>query len=258
MPAGFSYLGGYAVDLKWKTLAAKVDKLADRKFNFTFSTKDVDRDHDVIDQIGIDLKPFKSNPVVLWAHDHSTPPIGRVPAMWIRDGALMGTIEFPEKGIHPLADTVAGLVEHDFINATSIGFQPKEWTFDEERGGINFEKIELYEISLVPVPANRDALRDAEAKGLEVEPVLKWARAIVEKHGAPPPIPEGMSPEAVQELVRKTIESIHHPAPPATPTPPPDRKLTQTERGSIQEAVTAALKQCAGRKVQEHTGRLED
>jgi HK97 family phage prohead protease len=152
-----------------------------RKFTFVFSSSEPDRDNDIIDQAGIDLAAFKQNPVVLWAHDHRTPPVARVPATWIRNGKLMGTIEFPPEGTTELSDSVHNLVAAGFIRATSIGFDPTEWTFDEKRGGYNFKKIDLFEVSLVNVPANADALIAAEKAGVDIKPVLDHARGVLDK-----------------------------------------------------------------------------
>ena len=47
-----------------------------------------------------------------------------------------------------------------FLNAVSIGFMPKSYTPREgDQGGYVFEDWELLEYSIVPVPANQDALR---------------------------------------------------------------------------------------------------
>jgi len=165
-----------------------------REFTFTFSSDKPDRDNDVIDQMGIDLERFLDNPVVLWAHnrgfDTPPPPVARVLSTWFRDGSLMGTVQFPPEGVHELSDTLHGLVDAGFIKAVSIGFRPLEFSFDEERGGINFQRIELFEVSLVPVPMNADALIDIAKKGLDVGPIAKWLMPdVVESVAAPEPEP---------------------------------------------------------------------
>src|SRR5438105_1903827 len=42
-----------------------------------FSDGSIDRYGDSIDQKGWQLEAFRSNPVALWSHDSSSPPIGR-------------------------------------------------------------------------------------------------------------------------------------------------------------------------------------
>ncbi len=48
-----------------------------RTLSFTISTATADRDNDTIDVSGWDLRAYTKNPVVLWAHDYSSLPIGK-------------------------------------------------------------------------------------------------------------------------------------------------------------------------------------
>jgi hypothetical protein len=70
------------------------------------------------------------------------------------------------------------LVEHGFLNAVSVGFTPVE-AVQRPDGGTDYQKIELMELSLVPVPSNRDALIQASAKGVDVKPISDWALNIL-------------------------------------------------------------------------------
>lgn len=135
----------------------------DRTVNFTISTGAVDRDMDTIDPAGWDLRAYKKNPVVLWAHDYSGLPIGRATVTQSRD-RLTAVAEFPT---HPFADTVFQMVKEGFLNATSVGFRPTKFAFNEDRKGVDFLQQELLEFSVVPVPANPEALVEASIKGLD-------------------------------------------------------------------------------------------
>jgi HK97 family phage prohead protease len=142
-----------------------------RIVTFCFSDGSVDRMNDRIDPYGWDLTSFRSNPVALWAHDSSSPPIGRVRRTYVASGRLMGDIEFASAEIYPFADQVYKLVTNRFINSVSVGFRPITWQFsdDADRGfGIDFHEQELLEISVVPVPANANALVQAAVKSLAV------------------------------------------------------------------------------------------
>lgn len=152
-------------------LRSTVTKAAgDRVFTFTISSASVDRDRDTIDPRQIDLESFQSNPVVLWAHNNSLPPIARASNLRVVGDKLVADVTFPEPGISALADEVCGLVEAGFVNAASIGFAPTEPpTFNDQRGGFDFGKVELHEFSLVPVPANPDALVQRTFTGGEVD-----------------------------------------------------------------------------------------
>lgn len=168
-------------DFTLKTTSEDVKQEGDdgRNFTFVFSSSAVDRDNDVINQEGIDTKEFKKNPIVLWGHDRSSPPVARVKSTFFRDGKLMGSIQFPPEGVSAMSDTIGGLVREGYINAVSIGFRPKEWTFDEDRGGYNILESELLEVSLVPIPSQQEALREAEGKGIDMEPMRAWCKAFL-------------------------------------------------------------------------------
>jgi phage head maturation protease len=94
-----------------------------------------------------------------------------MPRIFVANERLMGDVQFPPEGVYPFADTIHRLVEQGYVRACSVGFLPIEWEFSENRrGGIDFHRQELLELSLTPVPANAHAL--IEAKGWRRGPVL--------------------------------------------------------------------------------------
>lgn len=121
------------------------------------------------------LDRFKANPVIQWAHRYDIPPVGRATSVTVEDGLLMATIEFDEADTNPLGQTVASQMRRGFLNAVSVGFAPGE-TIDRRSlpeddprhndRGMVFRGSELLEISVVPIPANPEALalRTAAAK----------------------------------------------------------------------------------------------
>lgn len=146
----------------------------DRCLRFIGSDITPDRDGDTIDPKGWDLKNYNQNPVFLWAHDYSIPPVGKSIRTWLEKGKLMFDIQFPEKGIYPFADLVYNLYKGGFLNATSVGFIGKELAarddedvkdLPEWRRGVKFLKQELLELSAVPVPSNPAALQQAKSLG---------------------------------------------------------------------------------------------
>ncbi len=130
----------------------------------------VDRDGEIVDPAGLDLTNFLKNPVLLYAHDYRSDPIGKVISI-TRDGSrILFTPEFAI-GISERAKQYFELCKQGFLNAFSIGFIPKEWSDRQNPDGSSnriFTKSELLEISLVPVPANPNALILARTyKGFE-------------------------------------------------------------------------------------------
>jgi hypothetical protein len=158
-----------------------------RKVRFCFSDGSVDRMGDTIDPAGWELRSFLNNPVALFGHDSSSPPIGRASSVGPEGGRLMGDIEFAPPEIYEFADTIYRLVVGKYLNSVSVGFLPLEYSFvdnDPERGwGIDFKRQELLEISVVPVPANGNALGEARAKGIDTRPLVEWAERTLDGGG---------------------------------------------------------------------------
>ena len=152
-----------------------------RTATFTITTGAVDRDNDTIAPDGWEVANYLKNGVVLWGHDYGSLPIGKALNVTPSGDGLKSTVQFPPKGVHPFADTVFELVKGGFLSATSVGFRPIEWTINEERsGGVDFKKQELLEWSIVPVPANPEALIAAEAAGIHTSLLKEWAQGVLE------------------------------------------------------------------------------
>jgi HK97 family phage prohead protease len=123
----------------------------------------VDRRGDRINVNGWQIDDYLKNPVVLWAHDSNSPPIGPMKRIFVANEKLMDDVEFAPASAYRFADTIFGLVREGYIKAGSVGFVPLEWKFadSKDRSGIDLLKHELLEFSVVPVPANANALIEA-------------------------------------------------------------------------------------------------
>lgn len=157
-----------------------------RRVRFCFSDSTIDRAGDRIMADGWELEAFNKNPIALWAHDSWAPPIGRASNLVVENDRLMGDIEFAAADVYEFADTIHRLVLGKFINAVSVGFQPIEYAFVEEKDrpwGIDFKRQELLEISVVPVPCNANALSEARAKGIDTRPLIGWAEKVLDGAG---------------------------------------------------------------------------
>ena len=165
-----------ATVLKWNAVGvAPFDKLAAEgdgakgggaaPVTFVLSTDDVDRHGDVVSADGWRLEAYLRNPVLLWAHDYRHPAIGRAVSLWTEPHRLLAKIEFAPSAF---AQEVAALYAHGFQWGVSVGFRPIRWEErrDSRTGaylGLRYLEQELLEVSAVPVPANREALRRAVA-----------------------------------------------------------------------------------------------
>jgi len=132
-----------------------------------------DRDGDVVVPSGAITENYEKNPVVLLNHNHGGLPIGRTSKLERQKKKIVAEWEFARADENPLAEYAYKLWAGGFLNATSIGFLPREIiTADEADGkfggirfsGLAFPEWELLEFSVVTVPANQEALRTDSVK----------------------------------------------------------------------------------------------
>ena len=126
-----------------------------------------DRKGDVIDPSGWELEGYRRNPVFLWAHDRSRPPIGKSQRIWVADDALYAEVEFAPTDF---AGEIAGLYEREFMRGVSVGFPPLETEVRKAsngRRGYLYRRQELLEISAVPVPMHDGAVSEPGFEGLK-------------------------------------------------------------------------------------------
>jgi HK97 family phage prohead protease len=151
-------------DICHKTHTSKTGGL-----EYVLSDETPDRMGDVIMADGWDLADFRKNPVALFGHQSSLPPIGKWKNLRVIDKQLRGYLELADAGTSPRIDEIRKLVDADILRAVSVGFRPKESRPRPESDyGVFFTKAELMETSLVSVPANPNAL--AIAKSLNISP----------------------------------------------------------------------------------------
>lgn len=163
----------------------KIDELTrdDEKLQLKFSitTADVDRDNDTIVIEGWDFTDYKKNPVVLWAHNYSTPPVAKAVTIFRDNMSIDSTAEFTPKDVYEFGYMIYQMYKGGFLNAVSVGFQPTDFELARDRdGGINFTRQSLMEYSAVPVPSNPNALIQARSKGINTAPMKEWAENILD------------------------------------------------------------------------------
>ncbi len=136
---------------------------ANAPLTITASVESEDRAGDLVLASGWDLRAYERNPVVLWAHQHIAPPIGRSLRAWVEGKSLLATIEFAPT---PFAQEVRRLYEGGFLRGVSVGFRALEVEPRVSHGtrrSLLFKRQELLEISAAPVPLHPDTLAGAQA-----------------------------------------------------------------------------------------------
>ena len=154
-------------------LSCVIKRNKDDTYTFIGSDETLDRDGEVIKVDGWQLANYKKNPVVLWGHRHDIPAIGKAERVYKDDGKLKFKVRFAQEGAHELADTVRALIDDDILKSVSVGYIPlkREYPSDDEKAKqpqVVTMKAELYELSVVNVPANQNALISSmKEKGYE-------------------------------------------------------------------------------------------
>lgn len=158
------------------TKAGKAGEDTTRSVDHVASDETPDRMGDIIRVAGWDLANFKSNPMLLWMHDHNH-PIGRVTSAkkgktdaGMRSLLTTSRIHEDDKSIGGLSNEVLlRLVQDGDLPAVSVGFQPlasHRPESEDERvklglgpWGVVYEASDLLELSVVSIGANPNALK---------------------------------------------------------------------------------------------------
>jgi HK97 family phage major capsid protein/HK97 family phage prohead protease len=116
-----------------------------------------DRVGDVVEPMGCE---FKNPSPLLWMHNHDLPvgtvKFGKPTKEGVPFEAELPVVTEPS-GLKARIDEAWQSVKAGLIRAVSIGFRPLEYSIIEETGGYRFTRSEIYELSLVTVPANANA-----------------------------------------------------------------------------------------------------
>lgn len=171
-------------------------------FEVIITTENLDRYQEVISLAGWELEHYRSNPVVLWGHDHHQLPVGVATSIEVAGGKMIAKGKFAP---HPFAQTIRQLYEMGVLRATSVGF------IEKEREGNLITKAELLEFSFVSVPANPYALSLAVKSPLSVNDLVTKGFMFIEKD-ADPTIreekPEEPAPKAAADPVSDPVPAV--------------------------------------------------
>lgn len=174
-------------DMRHSIITCEVKEVAPRVLRFTSSDETPDRQRDIVRASGWVLDNYMRNPVFLWAHDYSQPPIGKTVNVEVKGKKLITDVEFADADTYKFADTIYRLYKGGFLNAVSVGFTPLEWEGKDgdddvpKWEGNVFIKQELLEHSAVPVPANPNALVHAKAAKVITAKELKELAKLMDK-----------------------------------------------------------------------------
>ncbi len=193
-----------------KIITCEIKEVAPRVLEFVGSTETKDRTGDIVKVDGWQLDKYLENPLFMWAHDYTQPPIGKAVKVWTRGKKLMFHIEFADKDTYEFADTIYKLYKGGYLRATSVGFTPLDWEGKQGEDDIPkwagniFTSQELLELSGCPVPSNPEALATAKQKRIisakEYKAMSELWQALM-KEPEPPELKEEPQIEPVVEII---------------------------------------------------------
>lgn len=157
-----------------------------READFVASSDAVDAYDEIVEQSWV-LERFRANPVVLYAHQSRELPIGQATRVELVEGNLETTIRFASAQANPKAEQVWKLLQEGALRAVSVGFVPKTVRYEKRNGQDVYVLAdnELHEISVVPIPANPEALAKMKAKALAAATVEAGTKALQPADTAP-------------------------------------------------------------------------
>lgn len=194
-----------------KQFISDVEVQDDRSVKFVITTGEADREKDVIDPNGWEVTNYLKNPVVLFAHDYDSLPVARTVSLKQQDDKLIAVAEFASAELNPMAERVFQMLKQGFLRGASVGFRPVAFTFNDARGGVDFAKQELLEFSIVPIPANAQALMAAGLSDDDTTLLTDWAKDVLTRFH--PAVLQTKQPDSEQlndflDVVRKMMNNI--------------------------------------------------
>ena len=97
------------------------------------------------------LDNYGDNPIILFNHDYNR-PIGRAKYCDVTQNGL----EFKQRFLS-LQETLVELIKDGVLGAFSVGFKVKDADYNKETDGLRIKDAELFEVSVVSIPANQTA-----------------------------------------------------------------------------------------------------
>ena len=119
------------------------------------STDALDRAGDMIESSAWakgGLENFKNNPVILFNHNYDR-PIGRAKEIGVTENGLELTARISKS-----AGEIKDLIKDGVLGAFSVGFKVKDADYNDETDGYKIKDAELFEVSVVSVPCNQNAV----------------------------------------------------------------------------------------------------
>ena len=159
------------------------------------STPSTDRDDDVLEPMGAE---FALPIPLLWQHNHNQ-PIGEVTDAKVTEKGIEITAKIAkidEDGkLKARIDEAWQSIKSGLVKCLSVGFKIKEYSYFESSWGLHVKAWEWYELSVVTVPANPDAMITSVKS---IKQAFEQGKITQVDDPTPPsPIPKNDDPESI-------------------------------------------------------------
>lgn len=122
------------------------------------TTPSTDRDDDILEPLGAKF----TLPIPLLSHHNHSQPIGEVIQAEVTAGGILITAKISkidEEGkLKERIDEAWQSIKSGLIKGLSVGFKIKEYSYIENSWGLHIKEWEWWELSIVTIPANGDAV----------------------------------------------------------------------------------------------------
>lgn len=206
------------------------------------STAAVDRYGEIVDQTSWDLKHYKNNPVILWAHNltmgEDRPPIGKATKVKVVDNQLVFDIQFDMAD--PFAADIYRKYKEGYLAAFSVGFIAHKIERSADADDVVvLKENELLELSAVPVPANAEALNQLRARSFSVR---SWDKMVKEVEAEQ----TEQAGEAEQETTQEDTEPVVEDESEVVVDPPVEEVPATEEQPTITDVATEEVEDKGG------------
>lgn len=167
------------------------------------TTPSTDRDDDILEPTGA---KFALPIPLLWQHNHNQ-PIGEVIAAEVTTAGILITAKIAkiaEAGkLKERIDEAWQSIKSGLVKCLSVGFRTKEYNYMDDSWGLHIKEWEWYELSVVTVPANPDAMITSVKQIKDA-----FGRQNLPPLDAPEPIINPISPNLQPKPTQKSNSSI--------------------------------------------------
>lgn len=223
-----------------------------REAEFIISSDHIDRYGEIVEQKWL-LEEYKKNPIVLFGHNPSTADnvLGTCLGLEVKDGEdnhkiTVAKMKFAEAGTSKNADTVFSLVKQGILKTVSVGFIPhivKHIENENKNGEEDTETTvlsdnELLEFSIVPIPANPNAVALAYGDGSITEKDARYLVGLYEKEA-----------KYLRSSLYDTIEKKKQDE--------ENKEMSDEDIKKLAEALGAVIDEKIGKKLDELSAKLD-